>query len=141
MNQRINFLTLGVKDLAKMTRFYKECLGWVPLKETGDIVFFKLNGLILGLFPEEELAKDIGIPQDGAGFKRIALALNYPTEREVDQAFDDLKAAGVSIIREPAKVFWGGYSGYFTDPENNYWEIAWNPFLELDSRGNVLGHR
>jgi catechol 2,3-dioxygenase-like lactoylglutathione lyase family enzyme len=140
MKQRINFLTIGVDDLEKMKNFYKNSFGWTALKEEEEIVFFKLNGFILGLFPKEELAKDIGIAQDGLGFKRFALAINCNSEQEVDQTFEMLRSAGVTIIKDPAKVFWGGYSGYIADVENNYWEIAFNPFLELDQQGNVLNH-
>jgi uncharacterized protein len=140
MKQGINFLTIGVTDLERMKNFYKNCFGWSPVKETEDIVFFKLNGFILALFPSEELAKDIGITQDGHGFKRFALAINCHSENEVDQVFEHLRAAGVDIIKDPARVFWGGYSGYIADVENNYWEIAYNPFLELDQQGNVLSH-
>jgi catechol 2,3-dioxygenase-like lactoylglutathione lyase family enzyme len=140
MKQGISFLTIGVDDLEKMKSFYKNCFGWKPLKDTKEIVFFKLNGLILALFPKAELAKDIGITQDGIGFKRFALAINCNSEQEVDQTFQTLRSAGVTIIKGPGKVFWGGYSGYIADVEDNYWEIAYNPFLELDQQGNVLNH-
>ena len=81
------------------------------------------------------------MPDDGRGFKRFTLAINFKTEQEVDKAFDDLKQKGVKIIKAPEKVFWGGYRGYIADIENNLWEIAYNPFLELDSEGNVVTHK
>ncbi len=140
MKQLLSFLTIGVNDLERMKDFYKDKFTWTPFKEDGGIVFFKLNGFILGLFPADELAKDIGIEQDGMGFKRFALAINCRTQQEVDQTFDSLRRKGVTIVKEPGKVFWGGYSGYIADIENNYWEIAYNPFLEFDQDGNVVSH-
>ncbi|MEK7847009.1 MAG: VOC family protein [Nitrospinota bacterium] len=133
--------TLGVDDLDKVKKFYQKKFEWTPLKDSDGIVFFKLNGFILGLFPNNELAKDAGVPDDGRGFKRFTLAINFKTEQEVDKAFDDLKQKGVKIIKAPEKVFWGGYRGYIADIENNLWEIAYNPFLELDSEGNVVTHK
>ena len=141
MKQLLNFITLGVDDLDKVKKFYQEQFGWTPLKDSDGIAFFKLNGFILGLFPNNELAKDAGVPDDGRGFKRFTLAINFKTEQEVDKAFDDLKQKGVKIIKAPEKVFWGGYRGYIADIENNLWEIAYNPFLELDSEGNVVTHK
>lgn len=141
MKQLLNFVTIGVTDLEKMKNFYIDKFGWKPLKDDNGIVFFKLNGFILALFPEDELAADIGIPNDGKGFKRLTFAVNCKSEKAVDKMFMDLKQNGVKIIKEPAKVFWGGYSGYIADAEDNYWEIAYNPFLQLDDAGNVLSHQ
>jgi catechol 2,3-dioxygenase-like lactoylglutathione lyase family enzyme len=141
MKQALNFLTIGVTDLDKMKNFYVEKFNWKTLKDSDGIVFFKLNGFILGLFPAEELAEDIGIKNDGEGFKRFALAINCRSEKEVDSMFEDLKQKGVKIIKQPGKVFWGGYSGYIADVEDNYWEIAYNPFLELDAVGSVVTHK
>jgi len=140
MKQLINFVTLGVKDLHKMKLFYQEKFGWTLLSEEPGIVFFKLNGFILGLFPANRLAEDIGIKDDGRGFKNFTLAINFNSPSEVDQAVEDLKAKGVSVVKEPQKVFWGGYHSYVKDIEDNYWELAFNPFLKLDESGNSLGH-
>lgn len=141
MQQRLSFLTLGVKDLDKMKHFYKEKFGWTTLKDSDGIVFFKLNGFILGLYPVDELAEDIRIKQDSKGFKGFTLAINFRTEKEVDAIFETLRKKDVDIVKEPVKVFWGGYSGYVADIEDNYWEIACNPFLELDKDGNVVTHQ
>ena len=141
MKQQISFLTIGVNDLDKMKNFYKEKFEWTTIKDSDDIAFFKLNGFILGLFPANELAEDAGVPQDGQGFKRFALAINFNSEEEVNKAFDELRHKGVKIIKEPEKVFWGGYRGYIADIEDNYWEFAYNPFLELDKEGNVMTHK
>jgi catechol 2,3-dioxygenase-like lactoylglutathione lyase family enzyme len=140
MEQRLSFITIGVHDLEKMKHFYMEKFGWAPLKELEGIVFFKLNGFILALFPSHELAKDAGITGEHNGFKRFSLAINMSSEAEVNEMFAKLSARGVNIIKAPEKVFWGGYSGYVEDAENNLWEIAYNPFLVLDEKGNVITH-
>jgi uncharacterized protein len=141
MKQLINFLTIGVNDLSKMKNFYKDKFGWATLKDSDGIVFFKLNGFILGLFSSDELAEDAGVPQNGQGFKRFTLSINLNSEQEVNEAFNNFRQKGVKIIKEPEKVFWGGYRGYIADVEENYWEIAYNPFLELDNEGNVITHK
>lgn len=141
MNQRLSFLTIGVRDLAAMTAFYNNVMGWQPMKVLDDVVFYKLNGFVFALFPTQELAKDIGIDNDGSGFKGFSLAMNLRSESEVDQLCQTLKEAGVTISKPPQKTFWGGYHFYFSDPESNHWEVAYNPFLELDTQGNVLSHQ
>lgn len=141
MQQRLSFLTIGVTDLKAMKAFYIEKFGWKPSKDDDNdgIAFFKLNGFVLGLFPAEELAEDAGVAQDGAGaFKRMTMAINMRSEKEVNETFATLKAKGVTITKAPEKVFWGGYRGYVADIENNLWEIAYNPFMEMDDAGNVI---
>jgi catechol 2,3-dioxygenase-like lactoylglutathione lyase family enzyme len=140
MEQRLTFITLGAKDTSALKQFYIEKFGWTPIKTDG-IIFFKMNGFILALYPADELAKDAGVAAEGAGFKKFTFAINYRSEKEVDEAFNVLKGRGVHLIKAPQKAFWGGYSGYVADPENNLWEIAYNPFLELDSDGNVAAHQ
>lgn len=142
MKQKISFFTIGVSNLELMKNFYKETFGWVTEKDSDGIVFFKLNGFILGLFPVDELAEDIGIePHAHDGFKGCTLAMNYHSEAEVDEVFTQLVQKGAKAIRQPEKVYWGGYRGYLADPENNYWELAYNPFLAMDKEGNVLAHQ
>ena len=141
MEQRLNFITIGAADLNKLKQFYIDKFKWPPLKDSDGIVFFKLNGFILSLFPANELAADAGVPGDGAGFKKFTLAINYKSEKDVDEVFKTLQARGVKVIKAPQKASWGGYSGYVADIEGNLWEIAYNPFLEMDDKGNVLTHR
>jgi uncharacterized protein len=138
MDQRLSFITLGAKDMNKLKQFYVDKFGWTPISDKGGIVFFKMNGFILGIFPSDELAKDAQVPDNGEGFKRFTLAINYKSEKDVDEVFESLAGRGVKIIKAPHKTSWGGYSGYITDIEDNLWEIAYNPFLEMDSTGNVL---
>ncbi len=129
MQQQLSFITLGVRDLDTMKNWYNHVFGWEPMKHEGNIVFYKMEGLIFALFPFEELAKDIGISSDGSGFKKFTLAINLSSEAAIDSQFDEFRKKGVTIVKSPEKVFWGGYSGYIADPENNYWEFAYNPFL------------
>lgn len=138
LGQRLSFITLGAKDLFQLKQFYINKFKWTPLKENGSIAFFKMNGFILGLYPAKDLATDAGIPEIGSGFKKFTLSVNYKSEKEVDEAFATMKENGVEIIKAPKKASWGGYSGYVADIENNLWEIAYNPFLEMDMFGNVL---
>lgn len=139
--QRISFFTIGVKDLQGMKQFYKEVFGWETEKDGDGIVFFRLNGFIFGLYPVDELAEDIGIENTAdSRFKGCTLAMNYTSEAEVDHVFASMVAKGARPVRQPEKVFWGGYRGYLADPENNYWELAYNPFLTLNENGDAMRH-
>lgn len=138
MQQRLTFITLGVDDLEAMTKFYCNQFGWTPMMANEGIAMFRLNGIVLSLYSAKELAEDITITDDGAGFKRMTMAINFSSEEEVNAAFIELAAQGVRVVKAPAKVFWGGYSGYVADIENNYWELAHNPFLAMDMEGNVI---
>lgn len=140
MEPRLTFLTLGVKNLENMKRFYSDCFGWTPIKDSDGIVFFKLNGIILSLFPAEELAEDIGCTYNEVAFKGFTCAVNYSSEEEVNKVFETLSRKGAHIQKLPVKVSWGGYSGYISDPEGNFWEIAHNPFLQMDAGGNAVSH-
>src|SRR5690606_23043105 len=113
MKKTLTLLTLGVNEFSAMKTWYKEKSGWTPFQESEGIIFFRLaGGTALSLFAANELAEDVSVPQDGKGFKRFTLAINFRSEQEVDQATEDLRAKGVRIVREPEKVFWGGYRGY-----------------------------
>jgi predicted lactoylglutathione lyase len=138
MQPRLSFVTLGVQDLEKSKRFYNDVLGWKPFQDGNGVVMYMLNGMVLSLFPQHELAEDAQINNDGKG-ARFSLAQCLRSTEEVDALFTELKKHGVTITKEPQKVFWGGYSGYFADPDGHLWESAHNPFLEMDANGNVLG--
>lgn len=138
MEQRLTIITLGVSDVKKSTEFYENNFGWKRLSSsTENIVFFYLNGIKLALFDGNELAKDATVANDGKGFKGITLAYNTRSETEVDEIIKNLRGKGVKIVKEPAKVFWGGYSSYISDLDGNLWEIAFNPYLQLDENGGV----
>ena len=140
MQPRLSFITLGVSGLAKSKRFYSDVLGWTPMHDSDGIVMYKLNGMVLSLFPQHELMEDAKVTEEGRG-SRFTLAQCLRSVEEVDAFFTHLKKHDVTITKMPVKVFWGGYSGYFADPDGHLWEIAHNPFLEMDAQGNVLGMR
>ncbi len=130
MKQLMTLLTLGVDSLDASARFYEDALGWKrsPMSND-DIYFYDVGGMHLSLFPRQELAKDATVDPTGEGFRGFTMACNLGSEKEVDDLIASLKAKGVRIVKEPQKVFWGGYSSYFADPDGNLWEIAYNPFL------------
>jgi len=132
MKARISLITLGVDDLVKSRDFY-ERLGFVRRKESNDsVIFFELcDRLTLALFPREALAQDANVSSDGQGFRGVALAHNVATEAEVDEVIAHAVACGATLVKPAQKVFWGGYSGYFADPDGFLWEVACNPFMDL----------
>jgi catechol 2,3-dioxygenase-like lactoylglutathione lyase family enzyme len=138
MKPYLSFITLGVADLAVSRHFYGTVLGLKPMHDEDGVVMYRLNGVVLSLFPQAELMKDAHRSGDAHG-SRFSLAHNLPTEAEVDAFFAHLGKHQATITKMPEKVFWGGYSGYFADPDGHLWEIAHNPFLEMDNAGNVLG--
>jgi uncharacterized protein len=140
MQARLSFITLGVADLDKSKAFYNDVLGWKPMHDSNGIVMYTLNGFILSLYPQHELMEDAKTANDAKG-SRFTLAQCMRSPEEVDAFFTHLKKHGASITKMPEKVFWGGYSGYFADPDGHLWEIAHNPFLALDDAGNALGIR
>jgi catechol 2,3-dioxygenase-like lactoylglutathione lyase family enzyme len=138
MNQSLHIVTLGVRDLEASRKFYLETLGWKPSAASNEgITFIQTGGVVLALFPRDELAKDALTASDGSGFSGFTLAHNVRSEAEVDEIVADLKSKGVRIVKEPQKVFWGGYSSYFADPDGYLWEVAYNPFFQFDENGNL----
>lgn len=135
--QRVTLLTLGVADLAASRVFYAR-LGWVEHGESQPgVAFFQMNGAVLALFGAEDLAKDQGRSGAVLGTGAITLAQNFDTEGEVDAAFAAALAAGGKTLKTPEKVFWGGYSGYWADPDGHVWEVALNPFWPLARDGSL----
>lgn len=128
MQPRISLITLGVQDLKLMTEFYEKGLGFPKIESPPEITFFDLNGTWLSLYGVEALAKDAGVAPERSGFPGFALAHNVSSEGEVDQLLNEAVRAGATLVKPGQKVFWGGYSGYFKDPEGNFWEVAHNPF-------------
>lgn len=126
-------ITLGVSDLKRSLTFYRDGLGFKThnYKEGEDIVFFEMEGTWLSLFPREKLANDATVSSEGGGFRGITLAHNVSTKEEVDEVFQLAISAGAKSVKKPQKVFWGGYSGYFADPDGHLWEVAYNPFTDL----------
>ncbi|WP_296426060.1 VOC family protein [Yoonia sp.] len=135
--QRVTLITLGVADLDRAKAFYA-ALGWVPTCEmNGEVVFYQVNGMALGLFGRAALAKDQGRPDAALGTGSMTLAQNFSTEADVDQAYTSATAAGATPLKMPERVFWGGYSGYYADPDGHVWELAYNPFWPLNDDGSL----
>jgi len=137
MEQRVSLITLGVADLRRSREFY-EHLGWRrSMAQTEGIAFFQAGGIALALYPRLELAKDAGISPEGHGFRGIALAYNTRTRQEVDSVLAEAQAAGAQILKPAQEAFWGGYSGYFSDPDGFPWEVAWNPSFPILHDGSI----
>ena len=137
MNQHVHIITLGVRDFKKSVEFYSNTLGWKAASGSNeDIAFFQAGGVVFAIYPREKLAEDAMISPEGSGFAGFTLAYNAHSEAEVDEIINDLKSNGVKIVKEPQKVFWGGYSSYFADPDDYRWEVAYNPFFQFDENGN-----
>jgi uncharacterized protein len=134
--QRVTLITLGVKNLARARAFY-EALGWVPASVLEGVVFYQMHGAVLALFGLDDLAADQNRPGAALGTGAMTLAQNFATEGEVDAAFDRALAAGATALKTPQKVFWGGYSGYYGDPDGHVWELAMNPFWPLAEDGSL----
>ena len=137
MDQRITMVTLGVADLQRAGAFY-EALGWRKAVESQPgITFYQCPGMLMGLFPVTELAKDQGRAGASLGSGAMNLAQNQVDRETVDQVFAEAIAAGATSLKQPQEVFWGGYSGYFADPDGHVWEIAHNPFAPLSADGTL----
>jgi predicted lactoylglutathione lyase len=137
MEQRISLITLGVTDLIRSREFY-ERLGWRrSMAKTEGIAFFQAGGMALALYPRHELAKDANIAPEGNGFSGVTLAYNTGNRSEVDSVLKEAQAAGARIQKPAQEAFWGGYSGYFSDPDGFLWEVAWNPGFAIAADGSI----
>ena len=135
--QRVTLITLGVDDLTRSKAFYAK-LGWKPHPSPAEeVVFYQIQGAVLGLFGRDALAKDQGREGATLGTGATTLAQNFDTEKDVDTAYAQALDAGATALKAPEKVFWGGYSGYFADPDGHVWELAMNPFWPLAEDGSL----
>ncbi len=138
MEQRVSLITLGVDDLARARRFYEQGLGWTPHHKSGDgIAFYQLPGMGLALFGRRDLLDDARLPADTPRGTVMSIALNARSKEEVDSIFAEVEAAGGRITKRPEDIYWGGYSGYFMDPDGHLWEVAWNPGFPIAEDGTV----
>lgn len=138
---RLSIVTIGAHDMPAMREFYRS-LGWQEEGGSDQHSMFHTGGGVLALFPFENLAADASVPagEPHTGYRGFTLAINLETREMVDEAFAELRELGVTITKEPAETDWGGYSGYFSDPEGNLWEIAWGSFYSIDDRGGLIMH-
>ncbi len=138
--QRISLITIGAVNLPLLRSFYKR-LEWEETKNSSDeYAVFKTAGVLLSLFPIEDLAKDAGVDLEKSTdtFRGVSFAINIDKPEDVDATTEAIRKAGGTILREPSAAFWGGRTAYFADPENNLWEIAWNPDSMFDERGAMI---
>jgi uncharacterized protein len=138
MEQRVSIITLGVADLDRSRAFY-ERLGWKrSMAQSEGVAFFQAGGMALALYPRAELAKDANVV-DGtaANFSGFTLAYNARSREEVDAVLAEAVAAGATLLKPAKHAFWGGYSGYFADPDGFAWEVAWNPHFALAADGSL----
>ena len=137
MDQRISLITLGVADLERSREFYERGLGWTPSSAPEGVAFYQLPGLVFALFGRDDLAEDARRPLDGT-FSGVAVAVNQRSEQLVDEVLAQAEAAGATILKPAERVFWGGYSGYFADPDGHVWEIAYNPDWAIAEDGSII---
>jgi predicted lactoylglutathione lyase len=138
MEPRVTLITLGVADLDRAVDFYRDVVGWDPASVDDDVAFFDLDGFILALWRDRSLAADIGAASSNRGeFEAVALAYNARSHDEVDAIFASLTERGARIVKPPIDTDWGGYSGYFVDPDGHHWEVAWNPFWPIRDDGRI----
>ncbi len=139
MRQKLSVVTLGVKNFRRSLEFYQNGLGWKVSRASGDeIAFFPMGGIVLALYPHDELAKDATVAPEGNGFSGFTLAYNAKSQEEVDEVLHSAQTVGATIVKPAQKVFWGGYSGYFADPDGYLWEVAWNPEWPFDENDNLV---
>lgn len=129
MQPRISMITLGVRNMSRSVQFYEEGLGFPRMESEPEVAFFTLNGSWLGLYGYDALADDATVLAEGSGFRGVTLAHNVFSEDEVDAVLVQAVTAGATLVKPGQKVFWGGYSGYFSDPDGHLWEVAYNPYF------------
>jgi uncharacterized protein len=138
VDARIHIVTLGVQDLQRARRFYRDGLGWPQSSAGGEeIAFFRMGGVVLTLYPRNLLAEDANLPPNGKGFGGITLAHNVATREEVNAVLAEAVDAGGTLLKPAQDAPWGGYSGYFADPDGYPWEVAWNPFFPFAADGSL----
>lgn len=138
MRQKLNLITLGVKDFSKALAFYEQGLGWKKSASSMDnLALFPLGGITLALHPLHELETDTTITHEPSAFSGLTISYNAKSEEEVDNIMKKVKQLGATIIKSAQKVYWGGYSGYYKDLDGYLFEVAFNPYWELDENDNL----
>jgi hypothetical protein len=138
MRQKLNLITMGVDDFQRSLAFYEKGLGWKKSdKSMDELALFPLGGITLALYPRQELADDATLKYQKTEFSGLTISYNAKSEEEVDAVLKKVATLGATIIKPAKKVFWGGYSGYFKDLDGHVFEVAFNPFWELDDNDNL----
>ena len=138
MRQKLNLITLGVDDFEKSLAFYEKGLGWKKSDKSMDgLALFQLGGIVLALHPRHELAEDATLKYQPTEFSGFTISYNTKSEQEVDDILNKVEKLGATIVKPAQKVYWGGYSGYFKDLDGHLFEVAFNPFWELDEDNNL----
>ena len=139
MRQKLTLITLGVADVEKTVYFYEKTLGWKKSSvSTDDLAVFPLGGFALALYPRNLLAQDAAVSAEGSGFSGVTLSFNAKSKEEVDEVLAEVKKLGAVVVKPAQSVFWGGYSGYFKDPDGHLIEVAYNPFWQLNENGDLV---
>lgn len=138
MRQKLNLITLGTDNFEKSVAFYETGLGWKKSDKSMDgLALFDLGGIILALHPRKDLAEDTTLPYQPTTFSGLTISHNTRSEAEVDKILEKVSELGATIVKPAQKVYWGGYSGYFKDLDGYLFEVAYNPFWELDENHNI----
>ena len=139
MRQKLNLITLGVNDFERSVNFFEKGLGWKKSDASVEaLALFPLGGIVLALHPRKDLAEDATVSPEGSGFSGITLSYNAKSEKEVDDVLKKVESLGATVIKPAQKVYWGGYSGYFKDLDGHLFEVAHNPFWDLDHLDNLI---
>jgi catechol 2,3-dioxygenase-like lactoylglutathione lyase family enzyme len=141
MEQRLSIITIGADSLQAMRNFYVEKFGWKPVAENKDIIFFKLNGFLFGLYGRKELAAFCNTSPEGSSFRPLTLAYMVDSKQAVEELYNTVKSRGIRIVKEPEVPPIGGYYFLMADVEGNIWEVAYNLLMPLDENGNVITHK
>jgi len=138
MEQRISLVTLAVHDLQRSTAFF-EALGWKrSVKDASGVAFFQTGSVAVGLYPRENLFRDLGLPDDGAGCGGITISYNTRSKDEVSEVMAKAQALGAEIVKDVHEIFWGGTVGFFRDLDGHIWEVAWNPGCPITEDGALV---
>ncbi|MCK9605564.1 MAG: VOC family protein [Methylomonas sp.] len=137
MKQAISFVTLGVVDLERSRRFY-QALGWAESSGSQtEVAFFKVGSIVFALFGRQSLADDANVSAEGSGFPGFSISHNVGSESEVESTLQEAVTAGGKLVRSGEQAPWGGFRGYFADPDGFLWEVCYNPFFALDEAGDI----
>lgn len=137
---RVSLVTIGAMNVSILRKFYQS-LGWAETEiSSDDYAVFKTSGVLLSIYPMEEMLRDAGLemPADSIPFKGVTLSINVDEIADVDSIINQVREKGGKILKEPSDAFWGGRTGHFMDPENNSWEVAWNPTSKFNEYGAMI---